>query len=194
MTVIDVHAHILPQSAVRAYEQEREWFGTTITKTAEGKPGLQTGSYRMNLGAVEYWLPPRDRLPFMDEDRIDRQFLSLNPQLFRDHLDTEVAIDCTRAVNDEIAEAVNEFPNRFLGACGAAAAGHRRSLCANSIGQCPSSSFAVRLSARTSPAPTGTTRGCSRSWKRPRGSGPSSCSTRSITVFASRCRAITWSI
>lgn len=37
MTVIDVHAHILPQSAVRAYEQERDWFGTTITKTAEGK-------------------------------------------------------------------------------------------------------------------------------------------------------------
>lgn len=115
MTVIDVHAHILPQSAVRAYEEERDWFGTTVTKTAEGKPGLQTGSYRMNLGAVEYWLPPKDRLPFMDEDQVDVQLLSLNPQLFRDHLDVAVAVACTRAVNDEIAEAVSENPDRFRG-------------------------------------------------------------------------------
>lgn len=115
MTVIDVHAHILPESAVRAYEEERDWFGTTITKTAEGKPGLQTGSYKMNLGAVEYWLPHKERLPFMDEDRIDIQLLSLNPQLFRDHLDKDVAIACTRAVNDEIAEAVSANPDRFLG-------------------------------------------------------------------------------
>jgi aminocarboxymuconate-semialdehyde decarboxylase len=115
MPVIDVHAHILPQSAVRASEQEREWFGTTITKTADGKPSLQTGAYKMNLGAVEYWLPPKDRIPFMDEDRVDVQVLSLNPQLFRDHLDKSLAIECTRAVNDEIAETVNEHPDRFLG-------------------------------------------------------------------------------
>lgn len=115
MAVIDVHAHILPQSAVRAHEAGREWFGTSIGKTAEGKPALQTGSYRMNLGAVEYWLPPEDRIPFMDEDRIDVQLLSLNPQLFRDHLDTDVAVACTRAVNDEIAESVAEHPGRFQG-------------------------------------------------------------------------------
>ena len=115
MTVIDVHAHILPESAVRAYEEEREWFGTTITKTETGRPALQTGSYKMNLGAVEYWLPHKDRIPFLDEDKIDIQLLSLNPQLFRDHLDKDVAIACTRAVNDEIAEAVSLHPDRFLG-------------------------------------------------------------------------------
>jgi aminocarboxymuconate-semialdehyde decarboxylase len=115
VTVIDVHAHILPESAVRAHEQGRDWFGTTITKTADGKPGLQTGSYKMNLGAVEYWLPHKKRLAFMDEDEIDIQVLSLNPQLFRDHLDKEVAVACTRAVNDEIAGAVAADPTRFLG-------------------------------------------------------------------------------
>jgi aminocarboxymuconate-semialdehyde decarboxylase len=115
MTVIDVHAHILPESAVRAFDQGRDWFGTTITKTADGKPGLQTGSYKMNLGAVEYWLPHQKRLPFMDEGGIDIQLLSLNPQLFRDHLDKDVAIACTRAVNDEIAETVSKNPARFQG-------------------------------------------------------------------------------
>jgi aminocarboxymuconate-semialdehyde decarboxylase len=115
MKIIDVHAHILPQSAVKAHEQDREWFGTRITRLPNGTPGLQTGDRKSSLGALEYWLPHRERLRFMDADGIDLQVLSLNPQLFRDHLAVETAIACAKSVNDEIAETVAELPDRFAG-------------------------------------------------------------------------------
>jgi aminocarboxymuconate-semialdehyde decarboxylase len=112
---IDVHAHILPQSAVAAHDKGQDWFGTTITKLPNGTPGLLTGDRKSSLGAVEYWLPHMDRLPLMDAMGIDLQVLSLNPQLIRDHLPAEVAIACARSVNDEIAETVRQRPDRFAG-------------------------------------------------------------------------------
>jgi aminocarboxymuconate-semialdehyde decarboxylase len=115
MTTIDVHAHILPQSAVAAHKAGRDWFGTTITRLPNGTPGLLTGERKSSLGAVEYWLPHVERLPIMDANGIDLQILSLNPQLIRDHLPAQIAIDCARAVNDEIAQTVAETPDRFGG-------------------------------------------------------------------------------
>ena len=116
MTTIDVHAHILPQSAARAYEQGRDWFGTTITRNGDGTTSLQTGSFKSTLSAMpEYWQPHAERIRAMDEDGIDIQVMSLNPQFFRDQLDKDVAIDCARVVNDEIAEAVAANPDRFAG-------------------------------------------------------------------------------
>lgn len=115
MKTIDVHAHILPQSAVAAHEKGQDWFGTTITKLPNGTPGLLTGDRKSSLGALEYWLPHRERLPIMDANGIDLQVLSLNPQLIRDHLPAQLAIDCTRSVNDEIAETVRQTPDRFAG-------------------------------------------------------------------------------
>jgi aminocarboxymuconate-semialdehyde decarboxylase len=113
MTTIDVHAHLLPPSAVRAAEEGHDWFGTTITRTADGKPSLQTGSYRIVLPSTGHWLAPKDRIPYLDKDGLDIQVLSISPQLFRDHLDRNVAIEASRTVNDELAEAVTEFPDRF---------------------------------------------------------------------------------
>ena len=115
MKTIDVHAHILPEAAVAAHKSGRDWFGTTITRLPNGTPGLLTGDRRSSLGAVEYWLPHRDRIPFMDAAGIDLQVLSLNPQLIRDHLPADVANACARSVNDEIAETVRQTPDRFAG-------------------------------------------------------------------------------
>jgi aminocarboxymuconate-semialdehyde decarboxylase len=112
---IDVHSHILPQSAVRAFEDGSDWFGTRFSKLPNGTPGMQTGTRSSSLGAVEYWLPHAERLPLMDADGIDLQFLSLNPQLIRDHLPAELAIACAHSVNDEIGETVAARPDRFAG-------------------------------------------------------------------------------
>jgi aminocarboxymuconate-semialdehyde decarboxylase len=116
MPTIDVHAHILPRSAALAYEKGRDWFGTTLTRNADGTTGLQTGARKSTLSAMpEYWQPHADRIRSMDEDGIDMQVLSLNPQFFRDSLDAAVAIECARVVNEEIAETVDDRPDRFAG-------------------------------------------------------------------------------
>lgn len=115
MTVIDVHAHILPRSLVSAYEQGREWFGTMVERTAEGRTQLTTGPRRNQMSTPEYWFDYPERIPLMDKAGIDVQVLSLNPQLFRDREPLETAIAATRAVNDEIAEAVANGGGRFVG-------------------------------------------------------------------------------
>ena len=115
MVTVDIHSHILPQSAVKAFSEGREWFGTTFSRLPNGTPGMQTGSRSGSLGATEYWRPHADRLSYMDADGIDVQLLSLNPQLIRDHLAADVAIACAQSVNDEIAEAVAAHPDRFAG-------------------------------------------------------------------------------
>ena len=137
MPNIDVHAHILPQSAVRAYEEGRDWFGTTITRNADGTTGLQTGTRKATLSAMpEYWQPHRDRIRTMDEDGIDIQVMSLNPQFFRDHLDADLAIACAQSVNEEIAEAVAEDPRPLPRHRRPAAAGFSGPPCASSSGRC----------------------------------------------------------
>ena len=114
MTVIDVHAHVLPQSAMRAYQDQLSWYGTTITKDATtGFPALQTGDRCTTMGSLDYWLPPEARIHHMDAAGVDIQVLSMNPQLFRYTLDSELAIAAARAVNDELADTVRLFPNRF---------------------------------------------------------------------------------
>jgi aminocarboxymuconate-semialdehyde decarboxylase len=115
MKTIDVHAHILPEAAVAAHNRGEDWFGTTITKLPNGTPGLLTGDRKSSLGSLDYWLPHKDRLPINDSNGIGLQVLSLNPQLIRDHLPADLAIACTRSVNDEIAETVRQTPDRFAG-------------------------------------------------------------------------------
>ena len=83
----------------------------------------------------EYWQPHRERIRTMDEDEIDIQVMSLNPQFFRDHLDADLAIACAQSVNEEIAEAVAEIPDRFLGIA-ALPLQDSRPPCASSSGRC----------------------------------------------------------
>ena len=51
----------------------------------------------------------------MDATGVDRQVISLNPILFRYYLEPGDAIECSKAVNDEIAGIVADHPDRFAG-------------------------------------------------------------------------------
>jgi aminocarboxymuconate-semialdehyde decarboxylase len=113
--VVDVHAHLLPQSAVRAARAGTEWFGSTIEQGPDGRPLIVTGTYRVGMGATEHWDPPSSRLARMDALGVDVQVLSLNPILFRYYLDPENAVPCCRAVNDEISGMIETWPHRFAG-------------------------------------------------------------------------------
>jgi len=113
MPVIDVHAHIFPQSGIRAWKEGHEWFGATVEKGETGPATIRSGKLETKYGRTEFWIPYRERIPFMDRNGIDVQTLSLNPQLIRDQWDTKNTIDFSKAVNDELAEAVAENPDRF---------------------------------------------------------------------------------
>jgi aminocarboxymuconate-semialdehyde decarboxylase len=113
--VVDVHAHLLPRSAIAAAESGSEWFGSRIETDRLGRPEIVTGDYRVSMGGPANWESIDQRIARMDNLGVDRQVISLNPILFRYYLDPGDAIECSKAVNDEIAGIVAEHPDRFAG-------------------------------------------------------------------------------
>jgi len=113
MPVIDVHAHIFPQSGIRAWREGRDWFGATVEKGETGPATIRSGKHQVTYSRTEFWIPYRERIPHLDRNGIDIQVLSLNPQLIRDHLEPKSTIDFCKSVNDELSEAVAESPDRF---------------------------------------------------------------------------------
>lgn len=113
MPVIDVHAHIFPQSGIRAWREGRDWFGATVEKGETGPATIRSGKFETKYSRTEFWIPYRERIPYLDRKGIDIQVLSLNPQLIRDHLEPKSTIDFCKSVNEELAEAVAESPDRF---------------------------------------------------------------------------------
>jgi aminocarboxymuconate-semialdehyde decarboxylase len=113
--VVDVHAHLLPRSAIAAAESGSEWFGSRIETDSLGRPEIVTGDYRVSMGGPANWESIEQRILKMDALGVDRQVISLNPILFRYYLDPGDAIECSKAVNDEIAGIVAEHPDRFAG-------------------------------------------------------------------------------
>ncbi len=102
-TVVDVHAHLLPGSAIAAAASETDWFGSRIETDVLGRPEIVTGDYRVSMGGPANWESIEERITRMDALGVDRQVISLNPILFRYYLDQGDAIECSKAVNDEIA-------------------------------------------------------------------------------------------
>lgn len=113
MPVIDVHAHIFPQSGIRAWRDGRDWFGATVEKGATGPATIRSGTIEAKYARTEFWIPYSERIPYLDRNGIDVQVLSLNPQLIRDHLEPKSTIAFCQSVNDELSQAVAESPDRF---------------------------------------------------------------------------------
>jgi len=113
--VVDVHAHLLPRSAIAAAESGNEWFGSRIETDSQGRPEIVTGDYRVSMGGPAHWESVEQRITKMDASGVDRQVISLNPILFRYYLDLGDGIECSKAVNDEILGIVEEHPDRFAG-------------------------------------------------------------------------------
>jgi aminocarboxymuconate-semialdehyde decarboxylase len=113
---VDVHAHLFPQSAVRAEERGGEWFGSTFENVPpDAPPVIVTGGSRLPMGSAVHREPPETRLERMDLAGVATQVISLLPPLFRYDLPPDVAAAAARAVNDEIAGMRRSWPGRFLG-------------------------------------------------------------------------------
>jgi aminocarboxymuconate-semialdehyde decarboxylase len=114
--VVDVHAHLFPQSAVRAEAAGESWFGSTFAAVRPGAPPVVlTGGVRAALGAAEHREPPEHRLAHMDRVGVGVQVVSLLPPLFRYDLPPDEGRRAAVAVNDELAEMHRDRPDRFLG-------------------------------------------------------------------------------
>ena len=115
MKVIDIHSHILPASLRVAYENNELWYGTKIERSKEGRTILTTGKRKNVMSTPEYWTPYKERITLMDDAEVDTQLLSLNPQLLRDSDPIDIAFDACKDINDEIANAVSNRPDRYQG-------------------------------------------------------------------------------
>lgn len=113
--VIDVHAHLLPRSAIAAAEAGKGWYGSEIENDELGRPIIITGSYREKMGGKAHYETIARRVERMDEMGVDVQVLSLNPIFFRHYLDADNAAAACVAVNDEIAGFIEQWPDRFSG-------------------------------------------------------------------------------
>lgn len=113
--VIDVHAHLLPRSAIAAARSGEMWFGSTFELGPDGRPHVTTGDYTVGMGGAAHLDSMERRIEIMDEYRVDLQVLSLNPILFRYYIGIEDAVAAAASVNDEIAGIVETWPDRFAG-------------------------------------------------------------------------------
>ena len=139
MPNIDVHAHILPQSAVRAYEA-----GTRLVRDDPDAQRLTARPACRRARASRRSAPcpntgsrTRDRIRTMDEDEyrhpgdvpqsLSSSGITSTPTL---------AIACAQSVNDEIAEAVRRQPPPLRSASPPCRCRMRRRPCAGSSVRC----------------------------------------------------------
>jgi aminocarboxymuconate-semialdehyde decarboxylase len=113
--VIDVHAHLLPRSAIAAAEAGESWFGSDIETDDLGRPVIVTGGRREGMGGKAHYESMERRIERMDAAGVDVQVLSLNPIFFRHYLDAEHGVAASRSVNDEIVGFIERWPDRFAG-------------------------------------------------------------------------------
>lgn len=112
---IDIHAHLLPQSAVAAQNEGRAWFGSKVWADDHGHPVIETEGRVQRMGSPWHYEPPERRIERMEELGFSRQVVSLLPPLFRYFMSGPSAVEAARAVNDEIAAMTRAHPDRFSG-------------------------------------------------------------------------------
>jgi aminocarboxymuconate-semialdehyde decarboxylase len=113
--VIDIHAHLLPRSAIAAQQAGELWHGSTFEIDEKGRPVIVTGDYKVAMGGAAHLESMEQRIEKMDAWGVDMQVLSLNPILFRYYIPVVDAVSAAVAVNDEIAGFVDRWPDRFAG-------------------------------------------------------------------------------
>lgn len=113
--VIDGHAHFLPTSAIAAARRGGTWFGRDLHVREDGTPVMTFRGASLAFKSPLYLQSPEERAQEMDRRRVDVEVLSLTPPLLGYELDHATAVAMNRQVNDDIAEAIQHCPDRYLG-------------------------------------------------------------------------------
>ena len=104
MRVIDIHAHISPQSYIDAVNAGEYWHGVASAEAA--------AAHRHNPRTM--WTPD-ERLADMDSLGVDVQVLSTNAVLYSYDKDAEATAAMCRDCNDYVSRLASERPDRFAG-------------------------------------------------------------------------------
>lgn len=111
---IDIHTHILPKNLPDIGKRygldgfiSLEHYGTGCARM------MQNGKLFREIKANSW--DPEVRIAEMDATGVDVQVLSTIPVLFSYGAPVEAALDLAKYLNEQIAEVVNLFPNRFKG-------------------------------------------------------------------------------
>jgi aminocarboxymuconate-semialdehyde decarboxylase len=114
MKKIDIHTHIMP-------EKIPNWFAKfgygDFIHLEHHQPCCARrikGDKFFREVESNCW-EPKDRLPEMDETKVDIQVLSTIPVLFNYWAQAEHGLETSRFFNDHIAQCVDLYPNRFIG-------------------------------------------------------------------------------
>jgi aminocarboxymuconate-semialdehyde decarboxylase len=111
--VIDTHAHIVLGKAFGKAGK----YGPETGIDENGLPFFRIGDYKMKpmqyKGTV--FMENDLRIELMDKLGIDLQLLSPNPLTMFHRIEPDVATEFCKIHNDAMAEAVSEYPDRFLG-------------------------------------------------------------------------------
>ncbi len=115
-TVVDVHAHVFPRTALSAAAQGERWHGANVEVSPEGRIVVRSDTSTVRMDSSTFYREPvQSRLAVMDEWGIDRQVLSLSPVLFGYGRPARDAVAVSADVNDDIADLVGSWPQRFAG-------------------------------------------------------------------------------
>jgi aminocarboxymuconate-semialdehyde decarboxylase len=113
---VDIHAHVLPRSALDAYASRRPWHGFDVSRTDSGHVLLQSEARTMRLeSSTFYWDRGAERVELMDSWGLDVQVLSVSPVMLGYDLAVEQAVGLCSSINNDIAQMVQEWPGRFAG-------------------------------------------------------------------------------
>lgn len=114
--VIDVHAHIVPTRLAEAAQQGGLRYGIEFGRDAQGRVTSSVG------GKPPFALPwptpletPAERVASMDAIGVDVHLLSLSPSMHWYSTAPEDARALAVETNDDIAEVVGAYPDRFRG-------------------------------------------------------------------------------
>ena len=114
MRSVDIHAHTTPQALFAAVDSGSDWHTINLERNAKGQEMLVIGPQRAAI-APKMRFSPEMRIADMDSLGVDVQVLSTHSALYNYHLDIDVTTATSKEANDEVAEMVNERPDRFAG-------------------------------------------------------------------------------
>jgi len=116
MSVVDIHAHFLPEHwpdlAARFGTPDWPW----LRHTGRGTAMLMVGERDFRPVTEASW-NPRQRIEDMDRDGVDVQIVSATPLLFGYARPAQQALECARIFNDAARELCAHAPRRLHSLC-----------------------------------------------------------------------------
>jgi aminocarboxymuconate-semialdehyde decarboxylase len=110
---VDVHWHYVPDAYVQAIRRGDAGLVERVVRDDDGKEWIAIGPGRYPL--VPELHRPEAQVAEMRRRRIDLAAVSPSPTLLQYHLDGARGLELHRMVNDEIADLVSAYPERYVG-------------------------------------------------------------------------------